>query len=141
MEVLSTPSPRVTVTIETTGVAVVSTDVLETTAVWTLVAPGMKKEAEPLTARALVRGRAIDSDWGILLPVVVTTAELMLAPTSDDTAEASETGHTVVVSPTMLVTMTGWTAELPWEETASAISLVLVAAGQFVTVGAQEITV
>lgn len=72
---------------------------------------------------------------------MVTTAELRLAPTSDDMAEASVTGHTVTVSPTMLVTMTGWTAELPWEEMASEISLVAVAAGQFVTVGAQEMTV
>lgn len=51
------------------------------------------------------------------------------------------TGHTVVVWPTMLVTITGWTAELPWEEMASEISLVAVAAGQFETVGAQEMTV
>lgn len=72
---------------------------------------------------------------------MVTTAELRLAPTSDDMAEASVTGHTVTVSPTMLVTITGWTAELPWAEMASEIAWVAVAAGQFVTVGAQEMTV
>lgn len=73
--------------------------------------------------------------------VVVTTAELMLATTWDDTEEASATGQIVVVSPITLVTTTVWMADEPMEEMAFATAAVLEAAGQFVTVAAQEITV
>lgn len=47
----------------------------------------------------------------------------------------------MVVSPTTLVTTTVWMAAEPIEEMAFATAAVFVAAGQFVTEAAQEITV
>lgn len=75
------------------------------------------------------------------LPVVVTIAELKLATTWDEIEEAWATGQMVVVSPMMLVTTTVPIADDPKEDTAFATAAVLLAAGQFVTDAAQEITV
>jgi hypothetical protein len=128
VDVLSKPSLSEIVMTETTGETDTTTAVEEDPATaateeeeggfWTLVAPGTKKEAEPPTARAsvccrdiyIVSGAFLFGGGGLkvpILPVVVTTAELRLAPTLDDMAEASDTGQTVVVSATILVTITG----------------------------------
>ena len=74
-------------------------------------------------------------------PVVVTIAELKLATTWEETEEAWATGQTVVVSPMTLVTTTVWMADVPRAETALAMAAEFVAAGQLVTVAAQEMTV
>lgn len=68
----------------------------------------------------------------------MTTAELMLAATDDDTPWAAVTGQIVVVSPMVLVTRTVWTAAGPRDDCSAEISDVAVAAGQLVMVAAHE---
>lgn len=87
------------------------------------VAPGMKKDACPEAS------------------VTVTMAELMLEATAEATDEASVTGQMVVSTPTIDVTMTVEMAPDGKLEMAADRAAVFVAAGQFVTVAAQEITV
>lgn len=68
-------------------------------------------------------------------------AELKLWAAEDEIPLAAVTGQIVVYSPTTLVTTTVWTADEPRDDCRAEISEVAVAAGQFVTVAAQEMTV
>lgn len=65
----------------------------------------------------------------------------MLEMISLEMLVASETGQTVVVRSTTLVTMTEWMASVPPLARALEMAAVLVAAGQLVMVGAHEMTV